>query len=352
MAEATPGSCDVVLNGVTYTINLTNAGGNVNFTALETCNRLKALPAFNVLWNCYSVDDTIVFTAIGVGPRNGSYSITSTSVAATITTKTVGTPLQDVYVYEEDFDRKDILQTLDLTKGNVFQIRFSWLGFSDIEFFVLDPLRHRMELFHRMKITNTLTEPSIYIPHLPFQSFIASAGSATAMSLKLASFAMFTEAVIPPAFFPRFARQNTKNINNSTETVLLAIAVRYSHNGLVNQSRIFIDRLTLATESSKTTVFRIYKNPATLGADTTSDYPNWQYIDLNDSATLIDTNANTFTGGEQIDETLLSPGTSGEKNYSRGELVLNRGEVLIVTGLFGTGTQSELSASLTWTYDY
>ena len=57
--------------------------------------------------------------------------------------------------------------TLDPTKGNVFQIKYQWLGFGTIKFFIEHADDGLLHLVHTIAYANTNTTPSVDNPTLP-----------------------------------------------------------------------------------------------------------------------------------------------------------------------------------------
>lgn len=86
------------------------------------------------------------------------------------------------------FTRDGVPEPIDLTKLNVFRIRFGWLGSASCSFEVLSPDSHWIE-FHILKFPNTLSIPSILKPDLPFCIEVTKTSSdATSLSLSCGSF--------------------------------------------------------------------------------------------------------------------------------------------------------------------
>jgi hypothetical protein len=352
---------DVVLNGITYSISLTNGGGDDDFTANEIALTLMAssddrMPSqpFTNLWHAQSINSTVILTAVGVGARAGTYSFTAQATGdctVSFAQTTLGVALTDEW--NSSFNvNQTLIDSLDFTKGNVFEIEFSWLGFNTIRYKVIDPTTNEMEVFHELAYPNLYTTPSVLVPHLPFQCFVASAGSTTAMSIKTASVGLFTRTELPKVIKPRFAEDNTKNVaSGATGAVLLGLRVRYSMNGIVFQSQVLIDKLSISTEAAKSTVFKIILNPTDYGAGTTSDYADWQYEDSNDSAILVDTNALTYSGGTILDEFLLAGGTSLRESFGYRDITLQRDDLLLIHGSFPSGGAADLSCSISWVFD-
>jgi hypothetical protein len=81
------------------------------------------------------------------------------------------------------FTRDEAPEALDLTKSNLFRIRFAWLGSANILFEVFSPDGNWV-VFHNIKQPNSDVNPSIANPDLPMTLEVAKA-SADATDLKM-----------------------------------------------------------------------------------------------------------------------------------------------------------------------
>jgi hypothetical protein len=80
-------------------------------------------------------------------------------------------------VYQSSWNR-DILSTLDLSKGNIYQIDFTWYGYGDIRFYVLanDGTNMVRTLVHRLKIDG---QASIQDPNQPIRFYTSNGITST-----------------------------------------------------------------------------------------------------------------------------------------------------------------------------
>jgi hypothetical protein len=76
------------------------------------------------------------------------------------------------------FTRGGVPEAIDLTKTNIFRIRFGWLGSAPISFEVLSPDGHWV-LFHIVRQPNFSATPSIQTPDLPMTLEITKTAGAT-----------------------------------------------------------------------------------------------------------------------------------------------------------------------------
>jgi hypothetical protein len=83
------------------------------------------------------------------------------------------------------FTRGGVPEAIDLTKKNVFRIRFGWLGAATIRFEVLSP-DGRWVKFHAIRFPNTSVAPSVYSTALPITAEV-NKSSADATNLTISS---------------------------------------------------------------------------------------------------------------------------------------------------------------------
>ena len=354
-AENTTDTYDVVLDDIPYVITLTNAGGDIGFTAHEISQKLSDDSDFTAAWHAINIDEVVIINSLRATDRSGTYSFTARALGSMVgafATITNGELTTYAHTAATDCNiNPNLIRSLDLSKGNVFQIKYTWLGFSQVEYSVLDPITGVMEPVHIIRHQNTATAPYIQNPHLPFLANNFNASNNTSVDLKLVSVGLFTQANIQRVHSPAFAINSTKTIAGSTEQTIFALKCRYSMGGLLMRSRMIIRHLTFATESTKNTIFKIIKNPTLVGAGTTGDYPDWQFHEENNSAALEDTTSLTHTGGTIVDDVVLAGGTSIVESFENGDLVLHQGDILLITAEFAGGGSADMTIAIQWVFD-
>ena len=338
-AATSGGNLTITLNSVVFSIAVTNASGDIAFTAFQIANGTYAN------WIARNIGNIVEFTySSGVGARSGTYSITpSLGVTSTaFTTLTTGAALTEVWVLESEFENPI---TFNKQLGNIYEIEFSWLGYNNMKFKVFSPAYSQFVTVHTLRFPNTQVYPTLYMPHMLFQMAINSAGSTTAMSLSCASMSTFTPGTIKRITVPNFTFSHSKSISANTETVIFALRVKYQINGIIVNSKILIDDLTFACDGTKSTRLSIYKNPTTLSLNTTASYNQW--VDLgSDSMVLTNILPATFTGGTLVHQFYISKSSNFSKDFQQNDFTLYRDDILLVTA-FSTGA-SDVSAALGW----
>lgn len=322
----------ITLNGVVFNVPLTdttqnnNDSINKNFTAYEIAN--YTYPG----WNTENVGNTVIFQAKSVGPKNGSYSFSSTGDAAgTFSVKKSGVALTTTFVSQDLWNgSSEMITKLNPQMRNMYAIEYSWYGSGNVLFKIYNPDTARYELVHEMKFANSQVEPSLSQPNMFIQSGLASLGSTTAKTMKIAGSFAATDGKFNIKT-PIYGVASKKSIAKDTETVLLALKNRNTINGFSNQSEMLITRFSFTTNGNKVVKLEIIKNPTSLSADTLDDHVSWNYVDEVNSLSLYDTSAKTYTGGDIIDTFQLSKENTLFVDLSNRELYLHQHDILVFT---------------------
>ena len=113
-------------------------------------------------------------------------------------------------------------QTLDPTKGNVYQMKFQWLGFGAITFGVEDASTGVIVPVHRIQYANTNTEVHLLNPSFPMTSRVGNTTNNSNITVKTASMASEIEGKIR-LLGPRNTISNTKTGVGTTLTNIVTI---------------------------------------------------------------------------------------------------------------------------------
>lgn len=295
-------TADIVLNGVTYSIPLTDTTANpsedidINFTACE-------ISCFNYPgWNTENIGNKIIFQAQSVGPKNGTFSFTCNGdTTGSFSQKMQGQALTTTFVNKDNWNGfSKMITKLNPQMRNMYAIEYSWYGSGNILFQIYNPVTARYEFVHQMTFANNQIEPSLSQPNMFIQSGVASLGSTTPKTIKVAGTFAATDGVINIKI-PIYGVVSTKSIPKDTPRILLALKNRNTVNGFSNQSEMMITRFSFTTNGNKPVTLQIIKNPTTLSSNSIDDHISWNYINENNSIGLYDTSSLTYTGGELID---------------------------------------------------
>lgn len=345
-AEGSSTTAVVTLNSVATNVTLTNAGGSKEFTAHQIAETAFAG------WTTESIGVYVYFNRSATGTAGGTYTYANGggSSASTMTQRNAGVADTDLWIAQSSWNG-DVMDgtgasgmTLDTSKGNVYQIRYQWLGYGQMSFYIESSDTGEFVLVHAIKYTNTSTSTSLRKPSMRPLFACASLGSTTSITMYVGSFAGFNEGIVELEHLPHWAVSNEKDISSNTETVILDIRNKLLFNDIINTSELIVYHFSLASDGTKSVTVRIYLN-SIIGAGTTGDYPNYTEEDAS-SIAVYDTTAATNTNGFLIDSFILQKVGNGESTH---RFYLERNESLTITA--ESAGASTITCSINWKED-
>lgn len=226
--------------------------------------------------------------------------------------------------------------TLDVTKLNVFEIRFQYLGAGEIQFCIEDPNTGKFFVFHKISYANQNNKPSCRNPNFHFIMFVNNKATTSNMVLKCASYGYFIEGKneLLEIHQPEFSSDIVQKTGVTTETALFTIQNKSNYSSLVNYIDILPLHFSLAVEASSANNIanmRLIKD-ASLGGS-----PSYSDINTSDSVVEIDTAGTTVTGGKTLFSVQLA-----NKN---DRVFQSIGDLKIIIGPGETVTMSVTSAN-------
>lgn len=198
---------------VTKTVggDASNSGGQALFTTgTNTNSGIKAVTNTSVTYRPHAetfVAFTAIFTTgiassyqrIGLYDTNNGFFIGYEGTSFGVTKRSGGTDTTTAQAsFSEDtlsgqtgsgYTRNGTPEAIDLTKDNLFRIRFGWLGAAPIYFEVFSPDGEWI-VFHKIKHPNTAAVPTVQNPNLPITLDIQKTGAgATVLAMNTACWA-------------------------------------------------------------------------------------------------------------------------------------------------------------------
>lgn len=174
------GDVTVTLNGVEVEVPITNVGaGEANATVIELRDGVnwETLTGYRA----YADGNVLVLVAVRTGVKSGLFAYTegTTGAAGTISQAVVGQDFTEEVTPQSTWnldkaDGTDILPDIDWSKGNVFQIRYQWLGYGAITFYLEAPDSGNLLPVHRIAYANANTDPSVFVPTFRFNAFVTN----------------------------------------------------------------------------------------------------------------------------------------------------------------------------------
>jgi hypothetical protein len=274
----------VVVNGIGYSIPLTNGG--VNHNAQEIAAYLNS-QVDNFL---FSANNNVVSSMDLLPQPNGLYAFTSSSAIATWDQKQAGVAPEITLIPQSTWNR-DLMPTLDPTKGNVYSIGIQYLGFGNISFYVEDEINGHPVLVHMLEYANKNILPSVGNPTFRIGWLSRNLGNTTDLVVSGASAAGFIEGKNIIDSLPR-ATESVTGAIGTTQTNIISIRNRFHFGDKINRADIIPLLLSLGTEGNKGAFFELTANPEFDGD------LNFSYIDEQNSIAEVAT-----------DQVELVPGT-------------------------------------------
>lgn len=297
------GTITITLDGVATTTEITN-GGSTQAVAREIGATTY------VEWETQIIGNTIVFISHHAEVKAGSFSFAdtdTTGVVASFTRNIIGAAHEDEWhaqttwnVDTMDGDKDEANpsgQKLVVSNGNVYQIRFQWLGFGAIYFYVENSDTGDFQLVHIEKYSNINTTPSLQNPTLPLNISVDNEATTTDIVVKTASMAVFTEGVVDVIQGFNNGVSSSKALSSTTETCILVIKNKPIFQGVANRVEFRPLVVTFSAKgggAAKITTFRVHVNPI-LGGD-----PVFTDISTTTSVLSTDTAATTVSGGNKL----------------------------------------------------
>ena len=243
----------------------------------------------------------------------------------------------------------------DKTKGCVCQIKYPYLGYGDITFWVQNPTTARWILCHIIRYNNSTSTIQIGNPNLHFYCQSINSGNNTNLTLYCGSVGFFLAGDRSYVGNPKWALDNSKT-TITTETNIFTIKNATTYNGVTNRSLIRFNSVSVASTSNNgVAVLRLKVNPTLGGAPayttingTTAD--NGVTITAGNSVASYDTAGTTVTGGMYVfNISIASPAGSGIIDLTPFNIYLAPGEIMTFSGYSTASTTIGISAN--WTED-
>lgn len=332
----------IVIDDVGYLVALTNAGGNLIFTAHQIYASFKN--AGLTEWRVEQNDVDVYFIAVHDGEKKGAFTFVSTSATATFTRIKTGVAITDYFVRKDEWNGGSRMVTDVIpTNNNLYEIEYSWFGSSNIYFRIYNTNSGKFENVHTLNFSNLGTTLSLSRPNMYIEQGLQSFGSTTAMQF-IGTCSIATTLGNFSISVPSYSVDVVKTIDAKTETNIVVLKNRDFVNGFINNSQIYIARITCAIDGVHPVVIQFIKNPVTISASTTTDYANFEYIDVSNSLLLYDDTSKTYTGGTIIDRFYVGKNGSLTIEFDKN-LVLYQNEYLVMTAYSDTTNVVSLSVS-------
>ncbi len=284
---------------------------------------------------------------IGVGNQENGFFFGVESTAGEFGILHRNKAVGDTWIVQENWNHDTMKgagpsgMNLDISKLNVFEVSFQYLGAGQISFYIEDENTGFFTLVHHIDYANSFTETSLGNPSLPLLAEVQNIGNTSRVVLQSGSMAGFVEGknIVTG---PTFSFSNTKT--HSTETPLLSIRSKTTYQSVVNTVNGIMRLLSVANDVNQLATFRIYED-TTLGGT-----PAWKDISAPTSVMESDIDATSVTGGRL--KSVFSVGKDSGDSFNLKDLniIMKPGSIYTITS--ESGASGEMGASLTWVEDF
>ena len=303
-------------------------------------------------WSATATANVVSFVRRVAGPAGPStFAPGATGVVGVFNTPTLGVLPTETFIPQATWSVDTLLgvgglsnpsgMLLDPQRGNVYQIKYQYLGNGNAFFAVENPVTGFFTPVHiiqnaNKRITTVLRNPNGYV------SWEArNKGVGTSITLRGASGAGFTEG--PVSFLgPQRAALRSRTVSANTETPVLSLRAAITYTGRESTAQIQFDRITVACDGTKTVDFRLYRNPDLRTAV-------WSNLDASNSIAQLDSSATTLTGGVLVYAFSVGKTADAEVQFETLGTFLQAGDVFTLTALSTNAT--DVSASFLWVED-
>jgi hypothetical protein len=239
------------------------------------------------------------------------------------------------------------------TFGSPVMIKYPYLGYGNITFFIQNPDNSRWVLVHTIRYANTVTTPQASNPSLYFYGQSLNDGNNTNLIMYCGSVGVFLSGV-RQIISPKWATDNNKT-GITTETNILTVKNATTYNGVVNRGLMRIKNISVSSSAATGICVVRLKLNATLGGSpsytpisgATSD--GGATITSGNSISSYDTAGTTITGGIHIFSFSIDNPNSFPLELDNYNIFVAPTETLTVSGF--SSTTSQIGVSLNWAED-
>ena len=192
----------------------------------------------------------------------------------------------DIWTYQEDWT-ENTRSDLDPQKGNVYQIRYQWLGFG-MQYFGIENDNGNIEDVHKIKYANLNTDVSVRNPSLPISAIAFNGATSANITNRTPSAVggLHGEA-FSPAFETLIAYERIVTVTAGAEVYLFGI--QNPSTWLTKDNRLYVlpKLFAAASEGNKPIVFRVYFNPTITTPVWTDVAPDISPLQFDESGTWV-----------------------------------------------------------------
>ena len=333
----------ITLNGTIFTVAVSNNSGAANQTATNIATNFSSNN-----WIATAHGNIVAFRAVAAEAKGGSFSFDAgaTGITASLTQKVAGAASSEEVIPSSswNYDKADgtgTLPDINWANGNIFQIKYQWLGYGIIQFYIEDPTLGRFIRVHAIQYPNSNTFPTVGNPTFPFYFHADNGGTTSNISMFTASCGGFVEGSTSKSTGGNAKTYTTSGSCGSSGTLLASL---YNPNNYKNKnSRIQVSVSDISISAADAVTFRFYKNSSLTGT------ASWVSRGTN-SAMYYDEGSTGFSGGDLSCAIRAEHQTNNNlsaTDIGSSFLTLHPGDILSIVATSDAGTV-KVGCSINW----
>lgn len=338
-------SASVTIDGTVYIIPITAASAEVN--AFEIAIYLKA----QVMGYDFSSNANQVVAQSVLPFPQAAFAYSSATSSGAWVQLVSGSENTVAFTPQADWNidtrlNGDAQAILNPEKGNVYQIRYKYLGFGAVSFYVEDSLSGDLVLVHRISYANLNTSTNVTNPSFRVGWIARNQGNTSNVKIQGASVGMFIEGKSVRHGLVKSDSVDQIGIG-STLTNLISLRNRLTFGNKVNRADIYPTLATGSTQSNKFAFFKIILNPVF------ADPVIFEYASKNNSIAETTKDAVGITGGAEVGTIVVSAGSSQQVRFNMSDeiTVLLPGDTLCLAAVVPSGAAADCQTSFIWQED-
>lgn len=328
----------------------TNSAGSAIFRSRRTAKYRPGqgiTARFTPVWTTGVANSTQIW---GIGQGNDGYFFGYNGTSFGILHRNNG---GDTWVAEASWNGY-LDFTWNKTFGTPVMIKYPYLGYGDITFYVQNPTNGGWVLVHTIRYANTSATVELSNPNVYFYGQALNSGNTSNLTMYCGSVGIFLSGKRSFVGNPKWSVDNNKT-GVTTETNILTLKNATTYNTVSNRSLIRLSSLSISSSAANgVAVFRLKIN-STLGGSpsyttvngTTGD--GGATITSGNSITSYDTAGTTVTGGTYIFGITVDNPNSNTIDLEQYNFFVAPGETLTVSG-FST-ISSTMGVAINFTED-
>lgn len=190
--------------------------------------------------------------------------------------------------------------TIDLTKGNIFEINLQWLGVGTVNFYV------NGYLVHQILNANTIAGPYMKTAQLPAGFQVLNTGASTGSSMTSICTSVIAEGGEPAPEYSFCAYNSAFITVTTTERPVLSIRPKSTYNSITNRMILIPKLMSLATEGARIG-YRLIYNTTLTGA-------SWSSVATTSGAEF-DVASTAISGGDTLYYGFLANSNDSDQIY-------------------------------------